>query len=828
MVRKSVLVWSALLTSFALALAGAAVYMFMRNEPPSQPPVAALPPPKAVPVTPVPAVPLPAPSGPAVEPTVVPAPVKVDVPAPTAKSTERQKRDFAGKILLPSGEPASGAQVKLYYCHDLSGYGSGWIAETKSDGDGSFVLSRPSATVPCAGVTSIVGQYYLVAIVPGYAAGITEVGLGQEESYTVSLDQGREAQCTIMEGRSPIAGAEVILYPYSGAAATGSWGFSRNSAAGRGVMAVASQLYHAKSDSSGNVIISNAPSESCEVVVRHPAKGAGRGTVRDSGAGTTIRLTGKVWRVHGRVLDCATNAPLSGILVCGTNHSGLESRLTDVFPYALTSNKGEVSLTLYTPNVAQSSRGAEGSQTRATLVALDPAAQPKYAVAAATVVLQDNADTVQEFRLDRGRLLTGRVTQSGTGEVVEGVTVAVRLSSSDQNVSVYRRSDANGEYQIRVTGDSVSCGVVGPSPEYVLSDSQVFSHVRMRDEVVVADVRAALTPEAKVEFAVLKPDGTPAGTDIRVLASQQGSSGRSAQVSGRGSARIRGLAEDKEMRAYAYSANRSLAAAAILKPFKAGSTPRVEMRLCPTRAADFFLRDSQGNSVIGSVSVYLSNNTGDFLGMLTSITSPKQAGNKLLRVYGLLPDVEYAISARSADGKLTYRAQLPWRFTAAELNPRTTLTLLSRQEQPRTGARSVGGDFDKKVASLQNCDWQAEDPVEKHLTWYALKDGLALANSETEEFRHFTEVLGRKGLLPKAIAFGADKVWVGMNKGLYAYDRADGHWTRITPGGTLVDASVTELTLAPTGMLNVTAIGPNRTVRRFEYDTNTAKWKDLQ
>jgi hypothetical protein len=124
--------------------------------------------------------------------------------------------------------------------------------------------------------------------------------------------------------------------------------------------------------------------------------------------------------------------------------------------------------------------------------------------------------------------------------------------------------------------------------------------------------------------------------------------------------------------------------------------------------------------------------------------------------------------------------------------------------------------------------WKKNDPFQQDLTWYALKQGLALADAKTFEVKRFTELLGERDFVPSSIAFGKDKVWLGTNKGLFAWDRKDMFWTRFAVGGTMIDAPVKEVSLTEDGTLRVTTEGEAKATRKFEYDTANSKWTEVR
>jgi hypothetical protein len=147
---------------------------------------------------------------------------------------------------------------------------------------------------------------------------------------------------------------------------------------------------------------------------------------------------------------------------------------------------------------------------------------------------------------------------------------------------------------------------------------------------------------------------------------------------------------------------------------------------------------------------------------------------------------------------------------------------------PRSDApppkRPSAADFQRELATLANVTWNKQDTIQKNLTWFGGENGLALADSQNRQVQRFHELLGENGLVPSAIAFGPDKVWLGTNKGLFAYDRAGRFWARFAVGGKMVDAAVKELALSAEGVLTVTIEEAGQAGRRYDYDTAKGKW----
>ena len=84
------------------------------------------------------------------------------------------------------------------------------------------------------------------------------------------------------------------------------------------------------------------------------------------------------------------------------------------------------------------------------------------------------------------------------------------------------------------------------------------------------------------------------------------------------------------------------------------------------------------------------------------------------------------------------------------------------------------------------------------------------------------------GLTSRGIAFGKDKVWLGTNKGLFAWDRKDMFWTRFAIGGNMIDAPVKELALGEGHKLTVAVEEAGKAQKKFEYDVDAQKWSEMK
>jgi hypothetical protein len=216
-------------------------------------------------------------------------------------------------------------------------------------------------------------------------------------------------------------------------------------------------------------------------------------------------------------------------------------------------------------------------------------------------------------------------------------------------------------------------------------------------------------------------------------------------------------------------------------------------------------------------------------------------GQVVIRLSGLgfdataLPDEQGRFRFRAPQGRFTLSGQPLLRGVLETFEPlsvtvgpddRELTVKYVKRDRSRTTAPPprTRADFDREVGQITDVIWRRDDPVDKSLSWHALKSGLVLADARTLELKRYNELLGEKGIAPSAIAFGPDKVWLGTNKGLFAYDRAGGFWTRFAVGGNLVDVPVKAVSLTPEGKLTVTIALPGKTPRRFEYDAADSKW----
>ena len=131
-----------------------------------------------------------------------------------------------------------------------------------------------------------------------------------------------------------------------------------------------------------------------------------------------------------------------------------------------------------------------------------------------------------------------------------------------------------------------------------------------------------------------------------------------------------------------------------------------------------------------------------------------------------------------------------------------------------------------ELARLKDAAWKKDDPVQKRLTWYGLRTGLAIADSKAKKVKRFTGLLDEKQITANGIAFGQEKVWPATDKGFMAWDRKLRYSSRFAVGGKLVQVPVTGLSLTKDGTLRVTVKEEGKK-RRFDFDLKSETWREI-
>jgi|GEM_PF-4313585 len=154
----------------------------------------------------------------------------------------------------------------------------------------------------------------------------------------------------------------------------------------------------------------------------------------------------------------------------------------------------------------------------------------------------------------------------------------------------------------------------------------------------------------------------------------------------------------------------------------------------------------------------------------------------------------------------------------------------TRWRDEKVDSYAYWSDYQKQTAyvdelnSIQGVVWRKADPLATHIVWYGLKKGLGIANSLTMELSRFEGLLDSGAVEATDIAFGPREVWIGTNKGLYSWHRANRLWSRNTPSQETANASVEKLEIR-NDRLMVTYRSEGSAKLRFEQDLKRGTWR---
>jgi hypothetical protein len=179
------------------------------------------------------------------------------------------------------------------------------------------------------------------------------------------------------------------------------------------------------------------------------------------------------------------------------------------------------------------------------------------------------------------------------------------------------------------------------------------------------------------------------------------------------------------------------------------------------------------------------------------------------------PELREAVEALTKDRFIGHAAQFVlqhrWRRPAVAPQPGPV--------QPK----AIQPDFEKQVAALKDAAWKKEDPIEKHLTWYALKPGVAVVDSQARSVTQQKGLLAAEQVNLSGIAFDARRVWMGAEIGLIAWDRRAKFYSLMAVGGAHLDRPVASLEMKETTLLVTVRLDGDRT-ETWQYDTAASKW----
>jgi hypothetical protein len=353
--------------------------------------------------------------------------------------------------------------------------------------------------------------------------------------------------------------------------------------------------------------------------------------------------------------------------------------------------------------------------------------------------------------------------------------------------------------------------------------------VDLTADVTEINLPTRTEPLQRRPITVRTPKGLPAA-GVEVLASTYAPRG---STDGEGHAEIIGPASTAPAQVYVMSRDGSLGTFAIIPSERMNGEEKIELQLRPTRTMEVEIQDEKGQNAAGWVGLMLAFD-GHASGSSCASASIRDNAGDMVARFQIVPNMGYVVQGSTRGGEpaaLAPDAKAILSFNETDPIPRQVLRF-KRTASPVVVTPQAA--YEKELQALKDALWSKEDPVQKSLTWYALKDGFAFADSNRKEVKRFTEILGETHWMVSGIAFGRDKVWLGADKGVLAWDRKDRFWSRFAVGGFLIDAPVGELSLSDAGILKVTIEEQGKPAtagtpaRAFEYDVNAAKWRELK
>lgn len=134
--------------------------------------------------------------------------------------------------------------------------------------------------------------------------------------------------------------------------------------------------------------------------------------------------------------------------------------------------------------------------------------------------------------------------------------------------------------------------------------------------------------------------------------------------------------------------------------------------------------------------------------------------------------------------------------------------------------------LEKALSQKVNVLWIKEDETDPSLRWIGIKDGFVfLADLKHQALYDFSDALGLltdSPPTPTCIAFSPAAVWVGTDRGVFAYDRKSREWSQYAVMGKFLDMPVERVECAGTDWA-VTLRGQGR----FVFTTADRTWRKL-
>jgi len=714
--------------------------------------------------------------------------------------------EFRGSVFRPDHKPLAGARVVLLYDHDGTGYGSAVLGQTQTDKDGRYQLAAEEPRFEPLALAARPSHLIIFVTCAAHAPAVVIVNPNSRSPIDVELASGRKFTCLVTNEKGPLPGAEVGLAgialfqagkPFEVARLPGPSPISVRAAA------------------DGRATVLDLPPT--EVTLRVSAAGHAPAFVRirKQEEALTTRLS-RAREFRGMVKDEATGAPLSGMVVRFRASSGFPVRWT------ITDDKGRYSMT-----VARSPVGARA------LVALDPRPVPEYAPGAVRLPDAGDEDVLPvDLSMPRGYAVRGRVVHEKTHAPIPGVTVQLR--GGQGNVEMLRRTDAKGAYQGVTTGGWLAVKPLALTPPglILLSELPHAKWIWVLENKQIADIDLVFQRALTAMFIVRDADGKPV-PGAHVSAQYGAGPLREVTADARGQARFSDVPEDIDFAIHGSSPAYTGAAFRTARILSDRPAQVTELRLRPTARLAVSTTDANGWPLPADLELWVDQKrpaaaAGDPAGpaLAVRVLSRKSNGDAVLP--GLLPGVQYRISAVAAAPQVQLRGprrlQKMVTIVAGQENPAVEFQFDARQtNRPWTLKPYVS--IDEQIARLGKAVWTKKDAADPDLTWIKIEGGLGLADSRRAQVQRFFNFFGYRRFTVNAIAFGKDKVWIGADVGLFAWDRTHRFWTRYAVNAAILEANVSDLKITDKQEL-VVAVQPGKGPKAtYIYDPADMRWR---
>jgi len=721
-----------------------------------------------------------------------------------------------GQVVAPDGTPLAGARVRLYYRHDTTGYGCRWLSETRADATGRFVLRVPPTNRPAVMLQPYPPRMYLVAEAEGFARAIAEAWPQRRTGYRLRCASAREVEVTFQNTQgTPVAGASVTAM-YWLQTPTGTL-LTREAYT---LAPLLKALWSATTDEKGRARLTNLPPWAVRVRAFHPAHGMGHGNAMPDARRVAVRVNVRGRRVEGDVTTPDGRPPAQ----CLVAYSPGIWTSWDLC-WSLADAKGH--FLLWVPALLG---GRAGRLRRPALLLMDPSPQPRFA-AASLVLPGAQVPNPLKVVVSPGGLVRGVAVRAGDGEPIADLLVAAYSQrGGGRRASQYRLTDERGRFTFCLSGPDVIIRAQQPPSGYVFSERGRWQRVHLEGKPLDVTLSVPLVPAVVLSVQARDARGRPL-KGCMVVPTQPGNLAGGVRTDDEGRAFLTDLAAGKPLRLCVLSSDRSLGAFYATDALAPPPDGTLALVLKTTLTGEVHLRVPQGAGAARAfVGLYLSVAGGRQRVPVASARA--EPDGKPVRIPGLLPGVDYQVYAYARGFE---RVFVPWRIPPGTAKPRLEIALQRQVARAPRARRRPGADtrprteadFQRELEGLKGALWKKPDPVEKHLTWYALKSGLALADAREKRVRFFQGLFGYDHISVRAVAFGPAKVWVATDRGLMAYDRKSRSWTRYAVGGLYVDRPVASVEWTRRNTLKVVLSKADGPAQTYEYDPRANTWRRL-